>query len=174
MTFFHKFGYRNQAEECFGLGGIYLWAKKFIIYYIILFMAIHFQPKCGAVLVCDFHGYIEPEIVKRRPVIVISPQMSDRPDLCTVVPCSTTEPFPIKPYHYKLLINPLWPGPYNSPFQWIKGDLVYTVSFDRLFVMANGRDSSGKRIFDPPVLSTDELKKVKGCVLSALGFKFEM
>lgn len=136
-------------------------------------MAIYFQPQCGAILICDFHGYIDPEINKKRPVIVISPQMSDRPRICTIVPCSTTEPYPQKKYHYKLMMNPPLPPPYDSSFQWIKGDLVYSVSYDRLFLPRNGRDSSGKRIYDRRILSAEELKIVKGCVLSALGYSIK-
>ncbi len=33
---------------------------------------LNFQPKPGSVVYCDYEGFIEPEMVKKRPVIVIS------------------------------------------------------------------------------------------------------
>ena len=38
-------------------------------------MALNFHPEPGMVLICDFTtGFRVPEIVKRRPVVVISPR----------------------------------------------------------------------------------------------------
>ena len=43
-------------------------------------MAIQEHPHIGTVLFCDFgHGFIEPEMVKRLPVIVISPRRQISP-----------------------------------------------------------------------------------------------
>ena len=33
---------------------------------------LNFQPKPGSVVYCDYKGFIEPEMVKKRPVIVDS------------------------------------------------------------------------------------------------------
>lgn len=93
-------------------------------------MAIKFYPKAGMVLVCDFKGYILPEIVKAREVVVISPNDIIRPNLCTVVPLSTTRPNPICNYHYRLIGNPI-PGD-DAEEIWAKCDMVATVSYDRL------------------------------------------
>ena len=55
---------------------------------------ITFHPKPGHVLICDFNtGFRPPEMVKKRPVVVIS---ESRQQLVTVVPLSTTEPNPIE------------------------------------------------------------------------------
>ena len=59
-------------------------------------MALKFHPKPGTILVCDFRqGFRAPEMIKRRPVVVVSPRLRNRTDLCTVVPLSTIEPRPI-------------------------------------------------------------------------------
>ena len=53
-------------------------------------MAINFHPRLGQVLYCDFKtGFRPPEMVKARPVVVLS---RNHHELCTVVPLSGTEP----------------------------------------------------------------------------------
>jgi mRNA interferase MazF len=49
----------------------------------------------GQILICDFSsGFVEPEMVKVRPVVVISPKpRKSIHSLCTVVPLSTTRAF---------------------------------------------------------------------------------
>ncbi|MEI6730857.1 MAG: type II toxin-antitoxin system PemK/MazF family toxin, partial [Pseudomonadota bacterium] len=49
-------------------------------------MAIKYHPNPGTVLTCDFSGMIEPEMIKERPVVVISPRLCSRTGLCTIVP----------------------------------------------------------------------------------------
>jgi len=132
-------------------------------------MAITYHPDRGSILVCDFRGFCPPEMTKRRPVIVISPEMKTRPGLCTVVALSTTPPSVITPYHCKLIINPPLPYPYSSPFQWLKGDMVYSVSFQRLDFLRVGKDKNGKRIYDIRVLNKADMETVQRCVLSAMG-----
>ena len=49
-------------------------------------MAIGEHPAPGTILICDFkQGFREPEMVKQRPVIVLSPKIGIRAKLCTVV-----------------------------------------------------------------------------------------
>lgn len=91
-----------------------------------------FTPKTGALLICDFErGFVPPEMVKRRPVVVISGADSHWRRLCTVIPLSTTEPDPVQRWHYELSRCPL---PDASEFTrvWAKCDMITTVSFDRL------------------------------------------
>lgn len=52
----------------------------------------------------------------------------------TIVPLSTTPQKDIEGYHYKLFIDPVLPEPYNAEFHWVKADMVYTVSLDRLYL----------------------------------------
>lgn len=135
-------------------------------------MAINFMPHCGAILICKFDGLNEPEMTKRRPVVVVSPKSKDRWGLCTVVPLSTTAPRPVKECHYKLTTAPPLPEPYNSDWHWVKGDMLYTMSFERLSMPLIGKDDSGKRLYDDRVVSEEDLKAIRACVLSGLGFSF--
>ena len=84
---------------------------------------------------CDFSGMIKPEITKKRPVVIISPNNLVRKDLCTVIPLSTTAPCPVEKYHYKLPQNPLK----NEAETWAKCDLVMSVSVERLDRIKVGR-----------------------------------
>ena len=44
-----------------------------------LVMGIQFRLKPGTVLYCDFNGYISPEMLKCRPVVVVSPPVPGPP-----------------------------------------------------------------------------------------------
>lgn len=78
-------------------------------------VAIREHPKIGTILICDFdQGFKEPEMVKRRPVIVVSPKISTRPGLCTVVALSTTEPRPKMPFHCEIDLDPPLPPPWGD------------------------------------------------------------
>jgi uncharacterized protein YifN (PemK superfamily) len=35
-------------------------------------MPLKFQPKIGSVVMCDFEGYVVPEMIKVRPVVVLA------------------------------------------------------------------------------------------------------
>ena len=132
-------------------------------------MAIKFHPEQGSILVCDFKGLQEPEITKRRPVLVISPKLKNRGRLCTVVPFSTTPPRPVEAYHCRLLMDQRLPLPYDNEWQWVKADLVYTVAFDRLSLMQVGKDAAGKRIYDQRVVPAEILQQVQHCLRCGLG-----
>jgi len=84
--------------------------------------------------------------------------------LCTVVPLSTTPPRPVCPFHYRLETDPTLPSPYDSPYHWVKGDMVYTLSFRRLSLMHRGKDANGVRIYDDRVVSAADLE----CILRAM------
>lgn len=90
-------------------------------------MPITFHPKAGTVLHCDFTGYVQPEIIKTRPVVVICTMK--RPRLVMVVPLSTTAPDPVQAHHHQLSRNPI-PG--DARASWAKCDLVTSVRFERL------------------------------------------
>ena len=81
------------------------------------------------VLSCNFEGYKHPEIGKRRPVVVISPNHLARPSLFTLIPLSSTPPNPVWPYHYLLPASPFPKWPKAS---WAKCDMVATVNISRL------------------------------------------
>lgn len=48
-------------------------------------MPLKFQPRERSVIMCDFRGYEEPEMVKKRPVVVIARNRHNG-KLVTVVP----------------------------------------------------------------------------------------
>ena len=132
-------------------------------------MPIQFHPKPGTILICDFNtGFQPPEMVKRRPVVVLSPQMSQRAPLCTVVAISTESPRIALPYHHELNIE--LPSPWHVGPNWIKGDMIYSVTFNRLELIRSGkRDETGKRIYSVMQISAADLKKIRECVLCGLG-----
>jgi uncharacterized protein YifN (PemK superfamily) len=82
------------------------------------------------VLICDFAGFQAPEMVKVRPVVVVSPNHLVRPGLVTVVPLSTTPPHLIQTYHYRLEGSPI-PGHVVEEV-WAKCDMICTVSVRRI------------------------------------------
>lgn len=128
-------------------------------------MAIKYAPDAGSILLCEYNGK-EPEMTKKRPVVVLA-CVAHR--LCIVAPLSTSEPEEIKAWHYQVSTpNPL-PPPYNSLHHWLKGDMVSSVSFDRLTVPHKGKDSTGHRKYVRLHLSRDEMSKIRRCVASAIG-----
>lgn len=131
-------------------------------------MSLSYPPKRGSILRCNFHSFREPEMTKLRPVIVLSPPFNIRPDLCTVVACSTTEPKTKMPYHYEYHIDPPLPSPYDSPVQWVKGDMIYTLSLRRLDFFFIKKDGQGKRIYDKRIVPDDILEKILDCVICGL------
>lgn len=132
-------------------------------------MAIQFHPEQGTILVCDFHGLVPPEMVKRRPVIVVSPRLRRRSGLCTVVPLSTTQPADLAPYHYKLHMETPLPKPYDAQSHWVKADMIYSVGFSRLYLPFDGKDLSGRRIHDVRVIDKADLLKIQEALLHGLG-----
>ncbi len=122
---------------------------------------IQFHPKKGAVLMCDFRGHEIPEIVKKRPVVVITPRLPYRNDLATVVPLSTTPPEHHVDYVVKL--DGYYGNDPEKPQQYAKCDLVCSVSFKRL-----DRIKIGYRKYVTPELSIQDLNAVLQGVKRAL------
>jgi mRNA interferase MazF len=113
------------------------------------------------VVACDFRGNIAPEIVKLRPVVIISPNHIRRPGLYAVVPLSTTPPDPICNYHHRLIGNPI-PG--KTGEVWAKCDLIASVAFDRLDRLKVGRGTY--RIGHVP---NEQLREIRLCVARSIG-----
>lgn len=123
-------------------------------------MALKYQPKEKSVVMCDFSGFIAPEMVKTRPVVVISKHKKNG-GLVTIVPLSTTKPEPLEPYHYPMPSNPL---PDKSNIQcWAKCDMVYTVSLARL-----DRYKLKKREYIVPVINNEDFEQIQKAVAKAL------
>jgi len=127
------------------------------------------HPKQGTILICDFSGFIEPEMVKRRPVIVVSKPVASRPGLCTVVTLSTTDPKVILPMHFKLDMDHPLPPPYDSPYHWVKGDMIYALSLKRMFFPFLKKDKNGNRIYDIRQITSEQLSCVQKCIMAGIG-----
>lgn len=128
-------------------------------------MSIKIRPDIGQIVICDFTGFVPPEMTKRRPVINLTPKARFG-SLCTVVPLSTTAPNPVQSWHMRLRIS--LPRPYDNPECWVKGDMLYTVAFSRLDLFKLGK-VDGKRQYACPTVPAEEMSKVWRCVLYGLG-----
>lgn len=134
-------------------------------------MAIKFSPKAGQIIWCDFtKGFIEPEMVKKRPVIVVATRPTGH-RLATVACLSTVEPFPIDKHHIKIDKAHLPNIPFfrSNGTTWLKGDMVYAVSFDRLDMIHCGKGQDGRRIYFQDRLGRETMKNVYSCLLHGLG-----
>lgn len=130
-------------------------------------MPLTFQPKSRTVVYCDFAGYIEPEIVKRRPVVVLAVHKRNS-RLVAVVPLSTTKPDPVEAHHHRLLQNPL--PDQQAAEVWAKCDMVAVVSIERLELIRTGRRlPDGRREYLVPRIGSDQFEAIRKGVVSALG-----
>lgn len=126
---------------------------------------INWQPQPGQILICHFGlGFRPPEMVKTRPVMVISPKTQIWTKLCIVVPISSLAPDPVQEYHYKLPKGLVPDKKYKEA--WIKGDTVMAVSCNRL-----DRLKIKPREYVVPQAPSDVLKEVQRCILHATGLK---
>lgn len=133
-------------------------------------MAIKEHPPKGTILLCDFtNGFKNPEMDKKRPVVVLTPKIKSRPGLCTVVSLSTSPPDPVMPYHAQIDIPFDLPKDMERKGVWVKGDMVNAVGFHRLDFLFLNKDRSGKRIYQYKVLDEQTMKKVHKSVLHGLG-----
>ena len=126
-------------------------------------MGLNFHPRAGQVLVCDFSGFKEPEMVKPRPVVVISPKLPYRSDIVTVVPISTTEPRHGLPFCYRLSKN-YHPAEADDLPCWAKADMVMNLGLYRLSGFRVGR-----RQWSYPQLTPEDLAGVRHAVVCGLG-----
>lgn len=114
------------------------------------------------ILVCNFSGYVEPEMVKSRRVVVVAPKRARvrLRDLTTViVPLSEREPLAMLPWHHRIAS-----GKYQTvKTSWAKGDLVSHVSVARLDRIYH----DGKRIV--PVVDSRDLTAIRRAVAAAIG-----
>jgi uncharacterized protein YifN (PemK superfamily) len=134
-------------------------------------VAIKFPEGPGAILLCDYDrgGFQPPEMVKRRPAIVISPRLRHRDGLCTVVPISGEPGDHEEDYIVRLEFKPALPPPFSYEVAWAKCDMLATVSFNRLDLFHTDRDQYGKRKYLHPKLLAGDLDRVRVGVLFALG-----
>jgi mRNA interferase MazF len=131
-------------------------------------MSLQFHPAPGTILFCNYAGFRKPEMIKRRPVIIVSPRSRRAASGCVlVVPLSTTSPNPIQPYHCEVTLAPPLPDRMVSRC-WAKCDMINAVGFWRLELIKIGKDASGKRLYRTLVLDAEQVSRVRECVRRAL------
>lgn len=121
---------------------------------------------------CDFTtGFREPEMVKNRPVVVVSGKFqktSPENSICTVVPISTKPPRNPERWHRKLELNSI-PLPLRADGEesWAKCDMVVSVAFSRLNKIRTAR-ANGKRVFVEHYVVPEDLTAIQACLLYVL------
>jgi mRNA interferase MazF len=132
-------------------------------------MTIYFHPQQGTILICDYSGFVAPEMIKKRPVVIISPRPRKQQHLYTVVPLSNTKPIPIESHHHKLNVLSL-PNGFNQKETWANCDMITRVSAQRLDRL-NIKDITGKRVYVAPVILSEDLNAIMKGVLFSLGLE---
>ena len=134
-------------------------------------MGISFPVGPGTILRCDYSrgGFQPPEMVKARPVVVVSPRLPHREGLCTVVPLSGSANAHPSKWDIALELDPPLPYPFLHKSAWAKCDMVATVAFSRLDLFRTDRDQYGKRRYLHPKLSVYDLSRIHDGILYALG-----
>ena len=133
-------------------------------------MPISHAPSLRTILLCDYDmgGFKPPEMVKRRPAIVLSARLPRRNGLVTVVPLSGTAS--TESYHYRLELSQPLPEPFAETIWWVKADMVATVSFKRLDFFRTKRDNNGNRRYLSNLRVSDEnFVEIKEVVRRAIG-----
>lgn len=134
-------------------------------------MAIQFALPVGTLVLCDYSrgGFQPPEMVKRRPAIIVSPRLPHRDGLCTIVPISGSFDGRALPYVVELNLAVALPDPFQHQKVWAKCDMLATVSFARLDMFRTERDHTGKRRYLKPRLTAEQLTAIRHGILNALG-----
>lgn len=126
-------------------------------------MALLFHPRAGQIFVCDFSGFREPEMVKMRPVIVVSPRLPHRSEIVAIVPISLTPPKHGFPFCYRLSQN-YHPEEASDLPCWAKADMLLNIGSYRLSAFKVGR-----RKYAYPTLTQADLAGVRHAILCGLG-----
>ena len=126
-------------------------------------MALVFHPRAGQIFMCDLSGFKEPEMVKSRPVIVVSPRLPHRQDIVAIVPISLTPPRHLLPFCFKLSKN-YHPGEPDDVPTWAKADMLLNFGTYRLSAFKIGR-----RKYAYPTLTPEDLAGVRHAILCGLG-----
>lgn len=111
-------------------------------------------------------------MVKRRPVVVVSPKTLKRGQLVTVVPLSTKAPSRQRSFHHKLDPASL-PPPFADDTSWAKCDMLYTVGFQRLD-LPQGKRKGGKRSYYNHRVTEADLKAIYDAIVAGLGLNRQL
>ena len=131
-------------------------------------MSLQFQPCFGQILICDFpKEFAMPEMVKRRPVICVSPKMRNRYGIATIVPLSTTKPARSSPFDVEITLDHQISPNYPELTCWAKCDMLYTLSYSRLSAPLVSKQN--KRNYNFMVLSPGTMCEVMTGILAGMG-----
>jgi mRNA interferase MazF len=132
-------------------------------------LPIQFPVARGTILLCDYSTGFRPEMVKRRPAVVISHRLPHRDGLATVVPLSTMQPRHPVPYVCEIVLSAPLPAPFTALVMWAKADMLATVGFGRLDLFRTSRDAGGRRRYLHPRLPPDDIARIEVAICHALG-----
>lgn len=135
-------------------------------------MPIQFGAASRTILLCDYDmgGFRPPEMVKRRPAVVLVGALPRRNNLHTVVPLSGTPSDPGNRYHCRIELERPLPAPFDETVWWVKADMVATVALARLDFFRSDRDQYGKRkYFSNLKLPEEQFVLIQQTVAYALG-----
>jgi mRNA interferase MazF len=131
---------------------------------------IKLPPNAGQLLICDYKGFIVPEMVKKRLVIAISPRPRAGQHLVHVIPLSTTEPQRILDHHISIKLPSFITGLNNWQTDcWAKCDMINTVSYARLELIRLGKDSNGRRIYSSYAIDKETLRSIRKATAKTMG-----
>lgn len=140
-------------------------------------MALQHCPAVGSILMCEFPScFSTPEMVKTRPVVVLSPRIKGREGLVSIVPLSTTPPNPAEAHHCQVPVH-LLPKSLQATCTtcWAKCDLVYTLSLARLTLVQGKRNpKTGKRAYEQAKVDLTTLQDLRRCAAIGLGIGVEL
>ena len=134
-------------------------------------MPLKDPPTPGLVIICDRNaGFEEPEMVKERSAVVVSPRLPHRDGLCTVVPPSMAPSRSGIRHRCKVTLPIPASRPYDGTIRRAKADMLATVGFGRPNPPHTSRDPvSGQRRHRQIVVTPDDMKAIRSAILHALG-----
>ena len=106
-------------------------------------------------------------MTKNRLVVVVSPKLKRRNELTSVVPLSSTEPYPAEAWHVQLDLDV--PEPWGSMPRWAKCDMIATVGYSRLTRPYYRHKVTGSRLFWQHCITVEELIQIRAAVAASLG-----
>lgn len=135
---------------------------------------LKYPVKPKTILLCDYGagGFQEPEMVKKRPAVVIMGALPGRPNLHTVVPLSGSESDNRRIYQCKITLASPLPDPFPQSVWWVKADMIATVGLARLDLFRTERDQYGKRRYLTSLRVSDEqFSLIQEAIRNALGLE---
>jgi len=132
-------------------------------------MAILHHPNQKEVLMCDFGsgGFREPEMVKKRPVVVLSHRRYNG-TTCLVVPLSTVAPHIVLPFHHQMMPESL-PRALRSQVSWVKGNMLTHVALERLDRVMYRSSVDRSRRYETTLVVPADWIAIQRCIRASLG-----